>query len=429
MGDRSTRRALLFLHFLADQVAAAHAEAVVAKRGTGTEVASSTSGGGWSQDPLQLEDLTDASNIDDDDLDDDLDDDGGDDGDLDGDGGDGDGGDGDGNGGGGGGGHGLGDNESSRQSSAKPRTLDGLTVAEIVDEDRCDIDRRTTLSVDEFLTEYVAKNKPVLIGGDEAARMFRGWRALERWQRPSFMQEYGQVTLAAVRSSDSVVPYRASGSSGKCQRKKRNTSSGHDTTDSCPAAFSTLAEYVAFPHDAFPEAMRPTQSNKAYSFGGLDMQAASMDDDWQVPDLVIGSFAWYAHRNASKLPARAAEKRKQQTLFYLGKAGSGAQMHAHTPALNMLVWGKKKWLLSAPGVDTGTAPAGPAAPAASGKSTNGGIPTRNSTGEWLVTQRILSLSHDDGGRPPRTVLECTQRSQEMVYVPDMWHHATLNLID
>jgi hypothetical protein len=53
-----------------------------------------------------------------------------------------------------------------------------------------------------------------------------------------------------------------------------------------------------------------------------------------------------AHAVAGQLLAGQQAAARRRTLFYLGRAGTGAQMHSHTPALNLLAFGRKKWFLA-----------------------------------------------------------------------------------
>ena len=100
-------------------------------------------------------------------------------------------------------------------------------IRRIADERRCDIDRRSNLTVGEFLEQYVKRNKPVMITGGS---LFRDWPAVGgadgggsgggarkggntggTWRREAFIRKYGKSTLATVRSSDSIAPYRGIG--------------------------------------------------------------------------------------------------------------------------------------------------------------------------------------------------------------------------
>ena len=82
--------------------------------------------------------------------------------------------------------------------------------------------------------------------------------------------------------------------------------------------------------------------------------------------------------------------------FYVGGEGAGAQPHWHGPAWNWLLRGRRRWLLWPPERAT-------------------------------YAQRHVALALDaaarTGGAPP----ECEQRAGDVLLVPPLWGHATLNL--
>ena len=81
--------------------------------------------------------------------------------------------------------------------------------------------------------------------------------------------------------------------------------------------------------------------------------------------------------------------------FYVGGAGAGAQPHWHGPAWNWLLRGRKKWLLWPP---------------------EGATYAQRHVG--LAVEPATQLS----GRP----LECEQRAGDVLVLPALWGHATLN---
>lgn len=80
--------------------------------------------------------------------------------------------------------------------------------------------------------------------------------------------------------------------------------------------------------------------------------------------------------------------------FYLGPALSGAPQHFHRSAWNVLIFGQKRWFLFPP---------------------TDAIYSRQHVWEWWKGR-----SHTRG-------LECVQHPGDLVFVPDMWGHAVINL--
>ena len=80
--------------------------------------------------------------------------------------------------------------------------------------------------------------------------------------------------------------------------------------------------------------------------------------------------------------------------FYLGPAGSGAPMHFHGHAVNTLAYGMKQWYIYPPGEG------------------------------FYSTQPALEFVKND--RRSGTALQCVQYGGDVLYVPSLWSHATLN---
>lgn len=86
----------------------------------------------------------------------------------------------------------------------------------------------------------------------------------------------------------------------------------------------------------------------------------------------------------------------QRLQFYLGPALSGAPLHYHSDAINILAHGTKHWYLQSPDqAEYHTTP----------------------THQW---DGANELSQSD------KLIECTQQAGDVLYVPAGWGHATLN---
>lgn len=75
---------------------------------------------------------------------------------------------------------------------------------------------------------------------------------------------------------------------------------------------------------------------------------------------------------------------------------SGAPLHMHMGAVNMMPFGEKRWFLLPP---------------------RDGVYTREQVGRWLLGRGEQLL-----GAP----LMCTQQSGDAVFVPDLWSHGLVN---
>ena len=97
--------------------------------------------------------------------------------------------------------------------------------------------------------------------------------------------------------------------------------------------------------------------------------------------------------------------------FGMGASGSGVPFHTHGPVFNEVIFGRKRWWLKPPGVEPLMHP-------------------DESAMQWLFTH----YSHNDycpASEPIGDcgVQECVIEAGEIIYIPGMWHHSTLNIGD
>ena len=88
--------------------------------------------------------------------------------------------------------------------------------------------------------------------------------------------------------------------------------------------------------------------------------------------------------------------------FGVGNRGSGVQWHTHGPGFSEAIHGRKHWVLYPPDRK----------------------PTYNSdyASRYWMEYQYTSITEDD-----ELPWECTLQPGDMVYFPDGWHHATINL--
>lgn len=143
---------------------------------------------------------------------------------------------------------------------------------------------------------------------------------------------------------------------------------------------STLAHYIT-------ELMQPLDVNASlaegwYLFGSRDDHAemASLTSKYDLP---LGTAADGGYLQ-----------------WGLGGLYSGASFHRHGAAYSETIIGRKRWYLRRPGAT---------------KPAQQGLQLR-----WVLEHIASTLNEDD-------VLECTLEPSQVLYIPPMWWHATLNL--
>jgi len=107
-------------------------------------------------------------------------------------------------------------------------------------------------------------------------------------------------------------------------------------------------------------------------------------EEWERPPFIEDSSD-----NSRLLRSRSIQ-------FYVGGAGAGAQHHWHESAWNWLIRGHKRWLLWPP---EGAA----------------------------YAQRHIQLALDGAARAVGEPLTCDQQAGDVLLVPSLWGHATINL--
>jgi len=110
---------------------------------------------------------------------------------------------------------------------------------------------------------------------------------------------------------------------------------------------------------------------------------------------------------ALKLPLSTFFPTKNRTMYFcLGTSLSGVQFHKHADGWNLQIYGKKRWLLYPPE-----------------QMPPRHYPTNHvSVSDWL-DQTFPTLP------PERRPLSCTVQPDELLYIPESWYHATLNIGD
>ena len=255
----------------------------------------------------------------------------------------------------------------------------------------CGIDVELQIDENEFVYGYVGQSRPVLVRGP---MLFHPERELyERWQVDEFLEAHGSVRLPAE-----AYPY-ATASADKYGVRQNFTSlrdfyrrgvataggrGGDDDWDGSEAPLSIFHNIDGWEVDEAGKENGKARDIRlrrdAYPDGAPGREdPAGLLKDWTRPGF-----------------ARTTLMDSANIQWYLGPAGTGAQMHFHSHAWNWLVHGRKKWYL---------------------------LPPRHAT----YAQRHINAG---GLLPPELVrhaITCVQEAGEVVFVPHSWGHATRNL--
>jgi len=95
------------------------------------------------------------------------------------------------------------------------------------------------------------------------------------------------------------------------------------------------------------------------------------------------------------------EKDNSEIQFYLGPAGSGAPAHFHGHAVNTLAYGAKHWYL---------------------------YPPSKAFYSTTPAYQFSKNKNESASGNEEEALECTQMAGDIMFVPTLWGHATINVM-
>lgn len=230
--------------------------------------------------------------------------------------------------------------------------------------DHGNVERKTDLSLEEFLQHYDA-HKPVLVSG-----LADTWPARKAWTPEQLLVKYGDT------------PFRISQRSAKKVSMK----------------FEDYVSYMQVQHDEDPLYIFDDK------FGEV---APDLLEDYSVPHLFPDDY----------FDVLDSDQRPPYRWLIIGPERSGASWHvdpALTSAWNTLLSGRKRWALYPPG----RVPLGVTVHV-NDEDGDVDIETPSSLQWWLDFYPLLA----DEDKP----IECTQLPGETIYVPTGWWHCVLNL--
>ena len=279
---------------------------------------------------------------------------------------------------------------------------------------RCDVPVvGSSLDSHSLIHNHLTTGLPVLIvgGGDRSL--------CRRWERSRFLKAYGSVVLSpqpypyASASahlygfpSNNETPVRDFLTGGAIESLHRTGEGGSATAtqdpnrDFVPGVFQMMqAGWSRVPYHGDPSTERTT-----YGDVHVDRRVAPLPEG--AIERLLDDFSRPAALEDPQWLLRTATIQ-----FYLGGRGSGAQPHWHGAAWNWLAHGRKRWYLWPPHEATYTQ-----------------HHVAFTTGPLSTTDRATGEPNGDAeqillGRP----LVCEQRAGDVLIVPELWGHATVNL--
>lgn len=267
----------------------------------------------------------------------------------------------------------------------------------IGDTSMCDIEENWDgiPTATEFFMKYVRLGKPVIFRGAAL-----GSRIRDAFQKESFLTRYG-----SQRTSASAIPYansfgfstEALSLTEAANSKSMYIRSNNHEDGSINGTTVDNSQYMEM--NEAPQYVFTVSSNQFKSMLDKDAPAPSF--------LQFKSGSAFAELDLSEGSVAVQ--------FYLGPAGSGAPVHFHGHAVNTLAYGEKKWFLFAPAnAFYSTAPAFD-------------FVTKDPRANIHSTQTKSTTSTNADPKPQPLAMHCTQHAGDMIYVPTLWGHATINV--
>ena len=240
----------------------------------------------------------------------------------------------------------------------------GTNLPRVLTKERCDIDVMAEPDLQSFVFDYLALQRPVLVRNATNNQQMK--TLYHTWQRNKFEQEYRGLNFKEVE-----VPYAEAFG---------YTTSRPTTIKAFMAKMKKLnqEQKQIGKIDDFP--------NPTYIFETISSNSPILKD-FYLPSFLDPELT---NVESSKLQ------------FYLGPPLSGAPVHFHRNAWNILIYGQKRWFLYPP---------------------DKAFYSKQHVWDWWKQNR-------GGGREKWTIdppLECVQYPGDLMFVPDMWGHAVINL--
>jgi hypothetical protein len=259
---------------------------------------------------------------------------------------------------------------------------------------RCPSPDRVPASIDpkELFEKYINLNKPFIV----EAGSFAEWAAHSKWTQSSLLELYGDVEVLAATKPLPSYPDEKDGE--------------HRFKDDALVKKIKLKTYLeqVMSIDALPRPNEPTRApsgnlthpEQRYVFNTVKEPFAH--DVEEHPFLIAEAIPPHYYHSPHHINGYFE--------LALGPALSGAHMHSHQAAWNALISGKKRWAMSDLVQDIDFKPLD------DGKGES--VPAL----QWFQ-EKLLPLQQE----PRCRIYEFEQAAGELVFVPDEYFHAVVNL--
>lgn len=242
---------------------------------------------------------------------------------------------------------------------------------------RCDIEvvyLSELPSAEEFYWLYVNEGKPVIFRGVALNNTIR-----QVLNRENFVQKYGRERIPVA-----TIPYANS----------FGVRSSSQSRDPIFATMEEMANDVSVSSVSLKGMKASTNSDlnsdsdasAEYLYAFTTELSGKLSTDIPIPTSI--------KQSAVDASGNLEENSDVELQFYLGPAGSGAPMHFHGNALNTMAYGMKHWFLYPP------------------------------SEAFYSTQPSAAFAEHD--IRARESLQCVQYGGDVMFVPSLWGHATLN---
>lgn len=221
------------------------------------------------------------------------------------------------------------------------------------------------------------------------------WPALQSWRRDKLLADHGGLSVPIRISSQTANEYDKALGSGFLANTTTLSAYLEEMQRHAEAAENDTGAYNPFPLSSF--CLRSFR---------LMMGGAVADPLYLFEPVVLPETRGQEYPTLLPLfddPQRFAswDLRESANQVFLGATNTGLSWHQHSQAYNVAMYGARHWFLAAP---------------------HNTMNQVQSTFDWLREWQAPPPEERD-----ERVMRCEQRAGDLIYVPQQWWHATLNV--